>query len=113
MKKTNGAMVIFRFVCFAALLAGMVLPHAALANSTGGGLPYETWLTKLQTSMTGPVAMGVSLAGILGAGGALIFAHQELGAFLKTLVFVVLVAGLLVGATTVLTWMGGSACAIG
>ena len=70
--------------------------YAHASASAGGGLPYEAWLTKLQQSMTGPVAFSVSLIGIVGAGGVLIFGG-ELNAFLRTLVFIVLVMALLVG----------------
>lgn len=56
--------------------------YAHASASAGGGLPYEAWLTKLQQSMTGPVAFSVSLIGIVGAGGVLIFGG-ELNAFLR------------------------------
>ena len=34
-----------------------VVPHAMASAAQGGGLPYETWLTNLQQSLTGPVAL--------------------------------------------------------
>ena len=74
-----------------------VVPHAMASAAQGGGLPYEAWLTKLQQSMTGPVAFSISIIGIVVAGGVLIFGG-ELNAFVRTLIFVVLVMGLLVGA---------------
>ena len=53
-----------------------VVPHALASASQGGGLPYETWLTNLRQSMTGPVAFSLSIMGIVVAGGVLIFAES-------------------------------------
>ncbi len=83
--------------------------HASAAG--GGGLPYEAWLTKLQESLTGPVAFSVSLIGIVGAGGVLIFGG-ELNAFLRTLVFIVLVMALLVGANTMMSGLFGTGAVV-
>jgi type IV secretion system protein VirB2 len=85
-----------------ALLAALVLlllaPETAFASEgTGGALPYESWLTNLRNSVTGPVAFTLSLIGIVVAGGILIFGG-ELNAFFRTLIFIVLVMALLVGA---------------
>ena len=46
----------------AALLLGALLlaPHLAMASEgTGGSLPYESWLTNLRNSVTGPVAFAL------------------------------------------------------
>ena len=82
-----------------ALLSVILLaPHTALASEgTGGSLPYESWLTNLRNSVTGPVAFTLSLIGIVVAGGILIFGG-ELNGFFRTLIFIVLVMALLVGA---------------
>ena len=85
--------------------------YAHASASAGGGLPYEAWLTKLQQSMTGPVAFSVSLIGIVGAGGVLIFGG-ELNAFLRTLVFIVLVMALLVGANTMMSGIFGTGAVV-
>ena len=47
-----------------ALLAFIFLaPQHALASiGTGGSLPYESWLTNLQNSVTGPAATSGRLA---------------------------------------------------
>ena len=45
--------------------------HAFAAVGTGGSLPYETWLTNLRNSVTGPVAFALSIIGIVVAGGIL------------------------------------------
>lgn len=87
-----------------ALVCGLALmPEAAHATvGTGGSLPYEDWLTNLRNSVTGPVAFSLSLIGIVGAGGVLIFGG-ELNAFLRTIIFLVLVMAFLVGAQNVMS----------
>ncbi|MBS0552486.1 MAG: TrbC/VirB2 family protein, partial [Proteobacteria bacterium] len=54
-----------RALCLLALLALVLLaPQLALASEgTGGSLPYESWLTNLRNSVTGPVAFTLSLIG--------------------------------------------------
>ena len=81
----------------------LTMPHEAYAAGTaGGGLPYESALTRLRASITGPVAFTLSLIGIVGAAGALIFGG-ELTGFLRMMVFLVLLIAILVGAQNVLT----------
>ena len=61
----------------AALLLGalLLMPQLAVASEgTGGSLPYESWLTNLRNSVTGPVAFALSIIGIVIAGGVLITA---------------------------------------
>ncbi|NJN05175.1 MAG: conjugal transfer protein TrbC [Rhodobacteraceae bacterium] len=85
------------------ILCVFMLPHDAYAAGTaGGGLPYESALTRLRASITGPVAFTLSLIGIVGAAGALIFGG-ELTGFLRMMVFLVLLIAILVGAQNVLT----------
>jgi len=97
------------FYVAAALLLGalLVTPHLALASEgTGGSLPYESWLTNLRNSVTGPVAFALSIIGIVIAGGVLIFGG-DLNAFFRTLVFIVLVMALLVGAQNMMGTLFG------
>ena len=85
------------------MLCAFMLPNEAYAAGTaGGGLPYESALTRLRASITGPVAFTLSLIGIVGAAGALIFGG-ELTGFLRMMVFLVLLIAILVGAQNVLT----------
>lgn len=85
------------------MLCAFTLPHDAYAAGTaGGGLPYESALTRLRASITGPVAFTLSLMGIVGAAGVLIFGG-ELTGFLRMMVFLVLLIAILVGAQNVLT----------
>ena len=83
-----------------ALLFSVENAHAAVG--AGGALPYETWLINLRNSVTGPVAFTLSIVGIVVAGGILIFGG-ELNAFFRTLIFIVLVMALLVGANNIMT----------
>lgn len=96
-------------------LAGVVLfllaspEHAWATEGTGGALPYESWLTALKDSVTGPVAFALSIIGIVIAGGVLIFGG-DLNGFFRTLIFLVLVMALLVGAQNVMgTFFGRGA----
>lgn len=81
----------------------LLLDSAAWASEgTGGSLPYEGWLAKLRNSVTGPVAFALSIIGIVIAGGVLIFGG-DLNGFFRTLIFLVLVMALLIGAQNVMT----------
>lgn len=76
--------------------------HAFASEGTGGALPYESWLANLRSSVTGPVAFALSIIGIVVAGGVLIFGG-DLNGFFRTLIFLVLVMALLVGAQNIMT----------
>jgi len=93
-----------------ALACLFLLPQLAFASEgTGGSLPYESWLTNLRNSVTGPVAFALSIIGIVVAGGILIFGG-ELNGFFRTLIFIVLVMALLVGAQNMMgTFFGRGA----
>ena len=94
-----------------AILAFFMLApqHAFASEGTGGSLPYESWLTNLRNSVTGPVAFALSIIGIVVAGGILIFGG-ELNGFFRTLIFIVLVMALLVGAQNMMgTFFGRGA----
>lgn len=102
----NQMWLMYAFLAIALLV--IFVDHANAAG-TNGGLPYEGWLTKLRQSVSGPVAFGVAMIGIVVSGAVLIFGG-ELNGFFRTLVFIVLVMALLVGANSMLTsFFGGSA----
>ena len=102
----NQMWLMYAFLAIALLV--IFVDHANAAG-TNGGLPYESWLTKLRQSVSGPVAFGVAMIGIVVSGAVLIFGG-ELNGFFRTLVFIVLVMALLVGANSMLsTFFGGSA----
>jgi type IV secretion system protein VirB2 len=89
----------------------MLLFIEPASAGTTTGLPWETPLETIKSSITGPVAMVISLLGVTVAGGMLIFGG-ELGEFTRRIVMLVLVIGLLVSATTILTLLYGSAGAV-
>jgi type IV secretion system protein VirB2 len=85
--------------------------YPAMASSSGG-LPWEGPLQKIQESITGPVAGYIALAAVAIAGGMLIFGG-ELNDFARRLVYIVLVAGILLGATTIVGLFGATGATIG
>jgi type IV secretion system protein TrbC len=84
--------------------------HPALASS-GGGLPWEAPLEQIQQSITGPVAGFIALAAVAVAGGMLIFGG-ELNDFARRLMYVVLVAGILLGASQIVALFGATGAVI-
>lgn len=94
----------------AALLALVLIATPALASS-GGGLPWEGPLEQIQESITGPVAGFIALAAVAVAGGMLIFGG-ELNDFARRLMYVVLVAGILLGATQIVGLFGATGATI-
>ena len=100
------------FLLCLCVVAVYFAPAEAFASAgSGGGLPYESWLTKVQQSATGPVAFAFALVGIVVAGGILIFGG-ELNGFFRTLLLIVLVAALLVGANAVMSGLFGQGAVI-
>lgn len=96
------------YMSIAFFMAYMIfVPEFAFASEgTGGSLPYESWLTNLRNSVTGPVAFTLSVIGIVIAGGILIFGG-DLSGFFRTLVFLVLVMSFLVGAQNIMSTFFG------
>ncbi|MGF9566846.1 TrbC/VirB2 family protein [Neorhizobium sp. BT27B] len=92
-------------------IAVVVAGSPAIAGS-GGSLPWEGPLEQIQESITGPVAGYIALAAVAIAGGMLIFGG-ELNDFARRLVYVVLVAGILLGATTIVGLFGATGSSIG
>jgi type IV secretory pathway VirB2 component (pilin) len=88
------------------LLVAATTAHAATG---GGGLPWETPLQTLSNSVTGSVAYSISLIGIVGAGGVLIFAGGMVNEFLRAVLFVVLVIALIIAAKNTMTAFGFAA----
>lgn len=98
----------------AALVAGPIFlaSVAPAMASSGGSLPWEGPLQQIQESITGPVAGAIALAAVAIAGGMLIFGG-ELNDFARRLVYVVLVAGILLGATNIVGLFGATGASIG
>lgn len=101
------------YAILALLVAAIMLaPASAWASAgTGGSLPYESWLTNLRNSVTGPVAFALSIVGIVVSGGTLIFGG-DLNGFFRTFIFIVLVMALIVGVNNVMTTFFGKGAEI-
>ncbi|MBB5553675.1 TrbC/VirB2 family protein [Rhizobium lentis] len=100
-------------IAVALLAAPIVLASVAPAlASSGGGLPWEGPLQQIQESITGPVAGAIALAAVAIAGGMLIFGG-ELNDFARRLMYIVLVAGILLGATNIVGLFGATGASIG
>jgi type IV secretion system protein VirB2 len=78
-----------------------LLLFAASTVFAAQGLPWETPMTVLRTSLTGPIAFAIALIAIMVTGGMLIFGG-EINEFAKRGAYVVLVLGLLVTAQNAL-----------
>lgn len=77
------------------LCASQVMASDAGSGGGGSGLPWEKPVEKIVASISGPVAFGISLLGLIGAGAGLIWGG-EMSTFMKTLLYVVLVISIIV-----------------
>ena len=89
----------------------LFMTHPSLASTTGGGLPFDSWLTKIQKSITGPFAFSAAIIGLVAAGATLIFGG-DMNGFMRTLVFFVLVLSFLVAAQNTMTAITGKGAEI-
>lgn len=77
----------------------MILQTApAWAGAVGGGLPWEAPLQKVADSLTGPVALAVSLIALMVAGGTLVFGGELSEFARRSCVAVLAIAFLVLGA---------------
>ena len=85
------------------LLVLYLQPAWAADTGAGTALPYESWLSDFQKSLTGPVAFAISLIGIVVSGITLILGGGEIRGFARTMVYIVLVMTLLIGANSLMS----------
>ncbi|MQX81476.1 TrbC/VirB2 family protein [Sinorhizobium medicae] len=97
---------------FAVIAVATIVAASPVFASSGGSLPWEGPLEQIQESISGPVAGYIALAAVAIAGGMLIFGG-ELNDFARRLMYVVLVAGILLGATTIVGLFGATGASIG
>lgn len=91
---------------FLCLLGVFVLFPDLVYASSDSGMPWEAPLSKVVDSVTGPIAFGVSVLGIVCAGLALAFGGQLEG-FIQKIAILSLVIALIVFATNVLSALFG------
>lgn len=100
------------FVTLGIMLLLLIVTHPTFASSTsGGGLPFDDWLTTIRQSITGPFAFSVSIIGLVAAGSALIFGG-DMNGFLRTLIFMVLVLAFVIAAQNTLSAITGQGAQI-
>jgi len=92
------------------LLCLTVAPTALAGGGGGGGLPWETPLNRVATSLTGPVALSISLIALMVAGGTLVFGGELSEFARRSCVAVLAIAFLVLGAgfMTSLFGVGGA-----
>lgn len=92
------------------LLVVMALSRRVWAAGGGGGLPWETPLNKVAQSLTGPVALSISLIALMVAGGTLVFGGELSEFARRSCVAVMAIAFLVLGAgfMTALFGVGGA-----
>ena len=79
----------------AAAFCWCMIGAAKASSAGGGGLPWEGPLKKIADSLTGPVALAISLIAFVVAGGTLVFGG-ELSEFARRAVMVVMAVAFLV-----------------
>src|SRR2546422_5626237 len=88
------------------ILLLLLLTQIAWAGAGGGGLPWETPLNKVANSLTGPVALSVSLIALMVAGGTLVFGGELSEFARRSCVAVMAIAFLVLGAGFMTTLFG-------
>jgi type IV secretion system protein TrbC len=96
---------IFRRSHVAALLL-MMSRSAWAGGGGGGGLPWETPLNTVAQSLTGPVALSISLIALMVAGGTLVFGGELSEFARRSCVAVLAIAFLVLGAGFMTTLFG-------
>ena len=93
-------------------LAWWALSPHAWATSAGQGLPLEAPIQKLQQSLCGPIAFGISLCSAIAAFGAIIFLGHMLGEFVRTCLYIALCISILAAAPGFATALGISGATV-
>lgn len=93
------------------IIVGLLLVSDPDFATGSAGMPWETPMEKIKTSLTGPIAMAISLLGVVVAGVALIFGG-EMGDFTRRVIMLVFVIALILSASSFLTALFGTTSAI-
>lgn len=79
-----------------------VLAPVAVIAGTAQGLPWESPMEKVKNSLTGPIALGISIIALAAAGAALVFGG-ELSEFTRKIIMLVMALALLVAGGSIMT----------
>lgn len=90
----------------------LVMNQAAWAGGGGGGLPWETPLNRVAQSLTGPVALSISLIALMVAGGTLVFGGELSEFARRSCVAVLAIAFLVLGAGFMTSLFGVSGATV-
>jgi type IV secretion system protein VirB2 len=72
-----------------------------VGTAFSGIMPWDQGLTSLKDNLTGPVAGGVALMALMGAGAALVFS-EDISGFIRKMLYLVLAVSVLVAASSLL-----------
>ncbi|MEJ5074858.1 TrbC/VirB2 family protein [Enterobacter ludwigii] len=89
----------------------IVLAPALASASSSTGMPWEDPLSKVVDSVTGPVAFGIAVIGVVVAGMTLVFGGQ-LDGFIQKIAILALVVALIVMATNVMSSLFGTSSTV-
>ncbi len=99
---------IIRFSKLVAPLSAIITLFATLpaqAATAGSGLPWESPLSTIQSSLTGPVATAIAVIALFAAGAALVFG-DEMSNFVKRVLIGVMALALLIAGSHFLSGIG-------
>lgn len=89
----------------AAFLAALFLISSSAFAATSGQWGFVSAIDQFREIISGPVAQGIAVLGIVACGIGLAFGG-EMNQFLKTMVYVVMVVCLIITANGAVTWLG-------
>jgi type IV secretory pathway VirB2 component (pilin) len=88
---------IFALRCLLLMVICMfVVSMPSFASTGASGLPWETPLQTVTNSLTGPVALAISVAALFACGAALVFGG-EMSEFVKRALYAVMAIAFIVG----------------
>jgi type IV secretion system protein TrbC len=88
------------------VMLAAIMCSEAKANTTGTGMPWETPLQTIQSSITGPTAIGIGII-CLAIGGITAAVGDELNGIVRKLINIVVAVGIGVSATPLVTNLFG------
>lgn len=102
------------YLVLALVLVGLALvpEHAFAGVAGGGGFPWDNIWQRLIAEITGPIAFGLAVFAMVSAGAALIMGRGEIGGFISSLLFIVLVAAVLINAVNLVQMIGGTGAVV-